>query len=219
MYMPRLVRGAMVWAVGVVVLGPAGSRADSAPVFAPPPEAEIQTECAPIGLDPAIADLGTPPVVAAPILPGGPSQLVPQVLAPVEPGERERFITDGNPSAEAAPLTGLEQIKLAAARAAIEASRRAGTLEMAPLPPDGDRASRDEAETIRTDEARRSKLELRANQEPAPSAGDPAADPAVVGATVEPVTSEAAAPRSESTAGDAASAPGASETGKEAPAR
>ena len=75
---------------------------------------------APIGLDPAIADLGTTPVVAAPILPGGPSQLVPQVLAPVEPGERERFITDGNPSAEAAPLTGLEQIKLAAARAAID---------------------------------------------------------------------------------------------------
>ncbi len=105
-------------------------------------------------------------------------ELIPHDAVITDPNDKGSVYTDGSLGAIAGPPTALESAKLAMGRAAIEASRQAGTLQVAPteITPD---QSGDETEAM--------KLTRLATTPPAPVIADPAAGSGVETAPVQMV--------------------------------
>ena len=93
-------------------------------------------------------------------------EMLPQDVVTTDPNDKGSVYTDGSLNAVAGPPTALESTKLAMGRAAIEASRQAGTLQVAPTEITPDQSG---------DETEAAKLTRLATTPPAPVLADPAA--------------------------------------------
>jgi hypothetical protein len=134
-----------------------------------------------VGSEPTGEEVEAIQVPAIPVteaeLPAG-SELTPREVVPVDPNDKGSVYTEGAGETLVGPPTALEAAKMAMARAAIEASRIAGTLFVpaAEITPD-DAGSQSEA----------MKLQRLATNPPAPVVADPAAGSGVVTPPVQEV--------------------------------
>lgn len=94
------------------------------------------------------------------------SEAAPQEASAVDPNDKGSVYTDGSIGAVVGPPPALEEAKLAMGRAAVEASRLAGTLFIMPA----EEGPAEEDETLET-----RKLEHLSTMPPAPVVADPAA--------------------------------------------